>query len=131
DSIFQRPVKLTQGEVMFKRAIAKMGRHLIPARAGVTTHGVSWNKYRTRCMGRGRCGRGCDLSAAFHSPTALIFPARDTGHLTLRPNSTVAEVLLDENKTTVTGVRVIDSQTKQVYDFKARVVILAASTLES
>jgi choline dehydrogenase-like flavoprotein len=131
DSLFQRPVKLTQGEVLFKRAIAKMGRHLIPGRPGVTTDGVSWNKYRTRCMGRGRCGRGCDLSAAFHSPTALIFPARDTGHLTLRPNSTVAEVLLDETTNKVTGVRVIDSQTKQVYDFKARVVILAASTLES
>jgi choline dehydrogenase-like flavoprotein len=131
DSIFQRPVKLTQGEVLMKRAIAKMGRHLIPGRAGVTTDGVSSSKYRMRCMGRGRCGRGCDISAAFHSPTALIFPARDTGHLTLRPNSTVSEVLFDENTNKASGVRVIDSVTKQVYDFKARVVILAASTLES
>ena len=34
-------------------------------------------------------------SAPMHSPTALIFPARDTGNLTVRPNSMVSEVLLD------------------------------------
>ena len=84
DSIFQRALKLNCGEMLLKSAIAKMGRHLIPGRAGVTTEGVA-NKYRARCMGRGRCGRGCDLQAPMHSPTALIFPARDTGNLTVRP----------------------------------------------
>src|SRR6266487_1474182 len=79
DGVFQRPYKLNCVEVAFKRAIAKMGRHYIPGRAGVTTDGVLNNKYRTRCMGRGRCGRGCDVNAAFHSPTALVYPARDTG----------------------------------------------------
>ena len=89
------PLKLNCGEVQLQSAIAKMGRHLIPGRAGVTTDGVA-NKYRARCMGRGRCGRGCDCNAAFHSPTALIFPARDTGNLTVRPDSVVSEVLLDD-----------------------------------
>ena len=97
DGIYQRGVKLNCGEVMLKHAIAKMGRHLIPGRAGVTTDGVA-NKYRARCMGRGRCGRGCDLQAPFHSPTALIFPARDTGNLTVRPNSIVSEVLVDDEQ---------------------------------
>jgi choline dehydrogenase-like flavoprotein len=130
DSIFQRPLKLNCGEMMLKSAIAKMGRHLIPGRAGVTTEGVA-NKYRARCMGRGRCGRGCDLQAPMHSPTALIFPARDTGHLTVRPNSTVSEVLVDPTTKKASGVRVIDSATKEAFDFKARAVVLAASTLES
>jgi choline dehydrogenase-like flavoprotein len=130
DSIFQRPVKLNCGEQIMRKAIAKMGRHLIPGRAGVTTEGVA-NKYRHRCQGRGNCGRGCDLNASMHSPTALIFPARDTGNLTLRPNSTVSEVLVDPQSNKVSGVRVIDSVTREVFDFKARVVVLAASTLES
>jgi glucoside 3-dehydrogenase (cytochrome c) catalytic subunit len=130
DSIFQRAFKLNCGEQILKRAIAKMGRHLIPGRAGVTTDGVA-NKYRVRCAGRGRCGRGCDFNAAMHSPTALIFPARDTGNLTVRPNSTVAEVLMDPKSNRASGVRVIDSQTKEVFDFNARVVVLAASALES
>lgn len=130
DSKFQRPVKLNCPEMVLKTAIAKMGRHLIPGRAGVTTDGVA-NKYRSRCMGRGRCGRGCDLQAPMHSPTALIFPARDTGNLTIRPNSIASEILVDPSTNKASGVRVIDSETRDVLDFKARVVVVAASTLES
>jgi choline dehydrogenase-like flavoprotein len=130
DSLFQKSHKLNCGELILRTAIAKMGRHLIPGRAGVTTEGVA-NKYRTRCAGRGRCGRGCNIHAAMHSPTALIYPARDTGNLTVRPNSTVSEVLLDQRTKRASGVRVIDSTTREVFDFPARVVVLAASTLES
>ena len=109
---FSAPSKLNCVEVEFKRAIAKLGRKYIPGRAGVTTEGVL-NKYRTRCMGRGRCGRGCDLQASFHSPTALIYPARDTGNLTVRPYSVVAEVLVDEKTNRASGVRVIDANTRE------------------
>lgn len=130
DGVFQRASKLNCVEVEFKRAIAKMGRHYIPGRAGVTTEGVL-NKYRTRCMGRGRCGRGCDLQSSFHSPTALIYPARDTGNLTVRPYSVVSQVLMDEGTGRASGVRVIDANSRQVMDFKARVVVLGAGTLES
>ena len=130
DSLFQRAVKMNCGEQILRTAVAKMGRHLIPGRAGVTTEGVA-NKYRNRCAGRGRCGRGCNLNASMHSPTALIYPARDTGNLTVRPNSTVSEVLMDRRTNRASGVRVVDSATKEVFDFSARVVILAASTLES
>ena len=130
DSIYQRPIKLNCGEQILKKAIAPMGRRLIPGRAGVTTDGVA-NKYRHPCKGRGRCGRGCNIHAAFHSPTALVLPAIDTGNMELRPNSTVSEVLVDAKTGKATGVRVIDSVTRQVQEFHARVVILAASTLES
>ena len=124
DGIFQRPLKLNCGEVQVQRAIAKMGRKLIPGRAGVTTDGVLNNKYRARCMGRGRCGRGCDLNAAFHSPAALIFPARDSGNLTVRPDSVVSEILIDDSTNKATGVRVIDKNTKETMDFKGRLVIV-------
>jgi choline dehydrogenase-like flavoprotein len=130
DSIYQRPIKLNCGEMLLKKAIAPMGRRLLPGRAGVTTDGVA-NKYRRPCRGRGRCGRGCNLQSAFHSPTALVMPAQDTGNLELRPNSTVAEVLVDRDSGRASGVRVIDSVTRRVHDFTARVVVLAASTLES
>ena len=130
DSIYQRPIKLNCGEMILKKAIAPMGRRLIAGRAGVTTDGVA-NKYRHPCKGRGRCGRGCNLHAAFHSPTALVLPAQDTGNLELRPNSTVSAVLVDANTGRASGVRVIDSVTRDVHEFSARVVVLAASTLES
>lgn len=130
DSLYQRPIKLNCGEMLLKKAIAPMGRHLLPGRAGVTTEGVA-SKYRHPCRGRGRCGRGCNLQSAFHSPTALVLPAQDTGNLDLRPNSTVAEVLVNPDNGRARGVRVIDSVTREVVEFTARVVVLAASTLES
>jgi choline dehydrogenase-like flavoprotein len=130
DGVFQRPSKLNCVEVAFKRAIVKMGRTLIPGRAGVTTDGVM-NKYRSACRGRGRCGRGCNLQSSFHSPSALIYPARDTGNLTIRPYSIVSEVLVDSATGKARGVRVIDVNTREVMDFAARAVVLGAGTLES
>jgi len=131
DGVFQRPSKLNCVEVAFKRSIAKMGRHYIPGRAGVTTDGVLNNKYRARCAGRGRCGRGCDIQAAFHSPTALIYPARDSGNMTVRPYSRVSEVLVGEASNRATGVRVIDANTREVMDFTAPVVVLGAGALDT
>jgi choline dehydrogenase-like flavoprotein len=131
DGVFQRPSKLNCVEVAFQRSIAKLGRRYIPGRAGVTTDGLLNNKYRSRCLGRGRCGRGCDVNASFHSPTALVYPARDTGHLTVRPYSIVSEVILDAATGKAAGVRVIDANTRQVMDFKARVVVLGAGCLDT
>jgi glucoside 3-dehydrogenase (cytochrome c) catalytic subunit len=119
DGVFQKPYKLNCVEVAFKRAIAKMGRHYIPGRAGVTTEGVL-NKYRSKCAGRGRCGRGCDIG-----------PARDTGRVTIRPYSIVSEVLVDDSTSRAKGVRVIDANTREVMDFTARAVVLGAGTLDS
>ena len=97
DSIFQRPTKLNCAEVTLKQGLQKMGRVLTQYRAGVTSDGLKHNKYRSRCFGRGACERkgGCDIHAAFDSPTGLIYPAMDTGNLTLRTNAVVREVTVD------------------------------------
>jgi choline dehydrogenase-like flavoprotein len=134
DSLFQRPVKLTYSEVKLRQGIKKMGRVLTPYRAGVTTDGLKHNTYRTKCYGRGACSRrsgGCDIHAAFDSPTGLIYPAADTGRLTIRTNATAAGVLVDDNTGKARGVAFIDTETGKAYEAKAKVVVLAASTLES
>ncbi len=134
DSKFQRPVKLTYSELHVRQTLKGMGRLLTPYRAGVTTDGLKHNKYRSRCYGRGACNRhtgGCDIHAAFDSPTGLILPAMDTGNLTMRPNSTVYEVTVDEVTGKASGVSFLDSDTRQSYQVKAKVVVLAASTLET
>lgn len=134
DSIFQRPTRLNAAEVHLRSTLAKMGRVLTPYRAGVTTDGLKDNKYRSRCYGRGACNRragGCDIHAAFDSPTGLIYPAMDTGHLTLRTNATAHEVTVDPSSGKARGVAFIDSVTKKRYEAKGRVVVVAASTLES
>ena len=134
DSLFQRPNKLTAAEVTLRTSLRKMGRVVTPYRAGVTTDGLKHNKYRSKCFGRGACGRragGCDIHAAFDSPTGLIYPALDTGHLTLRTNATAREVLVDPKTGKARGVAFIDTESGRSHEAKATVVVLAASTLES
>ena len=134
DSIFQRPTRLNPAEVKLRETLGKMGRVLTPYRAGVTTDGLKHNKYRSRCYGRGACSRragGCDIHAAFDSPTGLIYPAMDTGHLTLRTNATAYEVTVDPATGLARGVAFVDTETMKTHEAKAKVVVLAASTLES
>jgi choline dehydrogenase-like flavoprotein len=135
DSIFQRPVRLNEAEVHLRHSLSGMGRTLTPYRAGVTTDGLKHNtKYRMRCFGRGACARragGCDIHAAFDSPTGLIYPAFDGGNLAIRTNATVSEILVDHNTGRARGVSFIDTATGKTYEAKAKVVVLAASTLES
>src|SRR6266566_1155326 len=134
DSLFQRPTKLNYAEVRLRQSIAKMGRVLTPYRAGVTTDGLKHNKFRSRCYGRGACGRragGCDIHAAFDSPTGLIYPAMETGNLTLRTNAIAREVLIDRNTGKARAVAFVDAESGRAYEAQAKVVVLAASTLES
>lgn len=134
DSLFQRPFKLTSSEMKLRRTLAGMGRTLTPYRAGVMTEKLKHAKYRSHCFGRGACARragGCDIHAAFDSPTGLLMPAQETGNLTIRTNATVAEVMVDSKTGKARGVRFIDSDTMKSYEARAKTVVLAASTLES
>jgi choline dehydrogenase-like flavoprotein len=134
DGIFQRPLRLNAAEIHLRRKLGELGRVLTPYRAGVTTDGVKGNKYRSRCWGRGACSRrvgGCDIHASFDSPTGLIYPAMETGKLTLRTDATVHEILVDKGTGRARGVAFLDSETRKSYEVKARAVLVAASTLES
>jgi choline dehydrogenase-like flavoprotein len=124
DSIYQRPMRLNPAEVHMRRVLAeKKSWVLTPFRLGVTTEGLAHNKYRSRCFGRGACFRrvgGCDIHAAFDSPTGLIYPAWDTGRLTVRTNATVHQVLMDAHAGKATGVAFLDTATRKAYEAKPR-----------
>lgn len=135
DSIYQRPMRLNPAEVHMRGVLKeRKGWTVTPFRLGVTTDGLAHNPYRSKCFGRGACQRrvgGCDIHAAFDSQTGLIYPAYDSGRLTVRTNSTVYEVQLDQATNKVKGVAFIDSSTRKVYEARGRVVVLGAATLES
>jgi choline dehydrogenase-like flavoprotein len=61
----------------------------------------------------------------------LIYPAVDTGNLTIRTNSIAREILVDSNTGKARGVSFVDAETSRSYEAQAKVVLLAASTLES
>ena len=86
---------------------------------------------RGPCQGRNQCARGCPYSAYFSSNGVTLPAASATGNLTLRPDSLVHSLVYDDAKKRVTGVRVIDSKTRQTTEFSAKVVFLCASALNS
>lgn len=103
-------------------------RLLTIARVANLTKG--WNG-RGPCMNRNLCSRGCPFGGYFSSNSATIPAAAATGNLTLRPFSVVTEILYDKEAKRATGVRILDSNTKEVVEFYARIIFLNASTVAS
>lgn len=86
---------------------------------------------RVACQYRNKCWLGCPFGAYFSSNSATLPVAMKTGNLTLRPFSIVKEVLYDKNTKQATGVRIVDAENNQTYDFKSKIVFLNASALNT
>ncbi|MGN7514879.1 MAG: GMC oxidoreductase [Allomuricauda sp.] len=103
--------------------------------AGRTAHINSDKKFegdgRVRCQFRNRCIRGCPFGGYFSSVSSTLPTAERTGNLTLRPDSIVHEVIYDPDTQKATGVKVIDRETKEEFEFKAKVIFLCASSIAS
>ena len=130
DSEFLPPMEMNVVEKAVKERIEKNypGRNMIIGRCAHLT--VPHNG-RGQCQYRNRCSRGCPYGAYFSSNAATLPAAHKTGNLTIRPFSIVQEVLYDDAKGKATGVRIIDAETSEAIDYKARVVFLCASALSS
>ena len=85
---------------------------------------------RAACFFATPCGRGCSIKANFQSPTVLIPPALATGNLDIITDAMVREVTVNAQGR-ATGVHYIDRTTRLDEHVSARVVIVAASALES
>ncbi|MDC6383754.1 GMC family oxidoreductase [Flagellimonas taeanensis] len=103
--------------------------------AGRVAHINSDKKFegdgRVRCQFRNRCVRGCPFGAYFSSVSSTLPAAERTGNMTLRPDSIVHEIIYDPNTKKATGVKVIDRETKEEFEFKAKVIFLCASAVAS
>ncbi len=86
---------------------------------------------RGDCQARNKCFRGCSFGAYFSSNSATLPAARNTGNLTLKPDSIVHSITYDPETKRATGVRVIDAKTKAAKTYTAKVVFLNASTINS
>jgi choline dehydrogenase-like flavoprotein len=131
DSKFLPPMELNCTERFVRSELAKHfggERVLTIGRAAILTqdHGG-----RAACHYCGPCERGCITRSYFSSLNATLPAAEKTGRMTLRPFSVVHSVIFEEKTRRAAGVRVIDSQTKAAVEFRAKVVFLCASALES
>ena len=105
-------------------------RHMIMGRtAHITEHRPEQG--RGRCQNRDKCWSGCPWGGYFSTQSATLPAALKTGNLTLRPMSIVKELIYDKDKKRVTGVEIIDAETKETIVYKSKIVFLNASTLNS
>lgn len=86
---------------------------------------------RGQCQARTLCERGCPFGGYFSSNSSTLPWAMKTGNMTLRPHSVVHSIIYDEKKGKASGVRVIDSETKEVFDYFARIIFVNAACLNS
>ena len=134
DGKFLKPFELNVLENHMRESIAKNfndGRILSNARTAHITEGTKPGLGRVTCQYRNRCARGCPYGAYFSSNSSTLPAAEATGNMTLMPNSIVHEIIYDEDKKRATGVRVIDAENNQSYEYFAKVIFLCSSTVAS
>jgi choline dehydrogenase-like flavoprotein len=110
-----------------KQAADRLKITCIPSRLSIITRPLPG---RAACHYCGQCNRGCTVKANFSSPDVLIAPALATRRLTLLTNAMAREVTVGRDGL-ATGVAYVDKATGEDRHVRARVVVLAASALES
>jgi choline dehydrogenase-like flavoprotein len=130
DGKFLPPMEMNCAEIVMKQAIAEKfpDRRLTIGRTAILTVN---HRGRLACHYCGPCARGCITRSYFSSLHSTLPAAEATGKMTLRPFSVVHSLIFDSDTRRITGVRVIDGQTKEPLEFHAKIVFLCASTLES
>jgi choline dehydrogenase-like flavoprotein len=130
DGEFLPPMEMNCVEAHFKQSIESKypGRNLIISRTANVTRALHG---RGPCQYRDLCARGCPFGAAFSSNAATLPAAAATGNMTLKPFSVVHSILYDEKQQRATGVRVLDTNTKKVTEYFARIIFVNAGTLNT
>jgi choline dehydrogenase-like flavoprotein len=134
DGEFLTAYELNVVEKHFQQVIKeKFNRHYVSGRwAHITDpQQIHIDQGRTQCLNRNACVRGCPLGGYFSSVSSTLPWAKKTGNLTVRPHSVVHSIIYDEQKQRVTGVRVIDANSKETKEFYASIIFVNASALNT
>lgn len=93
--------------------------------------GNAMHEGRSNCQYRNLCIRGCPFGGYFSSNSSTLPAAERTGNLHLRANSIAYEIVYDETTKLASGVKIIDTETKEKIYFKASIIFNCASTIGS
>ena len=109
------------------------GRHVISARCAHLSkpNQIHLDQGRAQCQERTLCQRGCPFGGYFSANASTIPWALKSGKLTLRPFSVVESVIYDDDKGKATGVRIIDTNTKQTEEYYARIIFVNAAAINT
>ncbi|MFA4870512.1 MAG: GMC family oxidoreductase [Pedobacter sp.] len=128
DGDFLPPMELNCIEKHLGDSIAKRNKNRLLTIARVANLTKGWEG-RGPCQNRNLCNRGCPFGGYFSSNSATIPVAIETGNLVLRPFSVVSEIIYDEKTKRATGVKVIDTNTRERLEFYSKIIFVNASTI--
>lgn len=135
DGEFLPGYPLNAVEDHFREQVRKKykGRYVISARAAHLSQPqpIHLEQGRGQCQNRTLCQRGCPFGGYFSSNASTIPWAQKTGNLTLRPFSVVHSIIYDEQKGKATGVKVIDTNTKEETEYFGRIIFVNASAINT
>jgi choline dehydrogenase-like flavoprotein len=135
DGEFLPALDLTHVENYFKDFVAAnyKDRHVIYGRCAHLTEPqpIHIEQGRVKCQKRNLCQRGCPFGGYFSSNSSTLPWAEKTGNLTLRPFSVVHSIIYDEQKGKASGVRVIDTNTKEMTEYYARIIFVNAAAVNT
>ncbi len=130
DGEFQKPMPWYALE---ETIAGRLKRHapdvtLTNARTAILTEDLPG---RSACHYCGPCHRGCSTGSYFSSLSSTLPAARATGRMTLVANAVVERLEYDPGSGRISAVRVIDSQTRERREYRAKLFFLCASTVGS
>ncbi|AEE51113.1 GMC oxidoreductase [Haliscomenobacter hydrossis] len=135
DGEFLPPHELSCVEKHFSQQVAQKfsNRHVIIGRCANLTqvNEIHRQQGRGKCANRTLCERGCPLGGYFSTNSSTLPWAAKTGKMTLRPHSLVHSIIYDEKKQKAVGVRVIDTQTREILEYYAKIIFLNAGAMNS
>ena len=130
DGEFLPPMEMNCLEKHVKKQLAQhySDRHLVISR---TANLSVAHEGRGPCQYRSLCERGCPFGGYFSSNSASLPAAEKTGNLTIRPFSVAQSIIYDKDSGKATGVRIIDTNTKEAIEYYSKIVFVNAATLNS
>ncbi|RUA18512.1 MAG: GMC family oxidoreductase [Flavobacteriia bacterium] len=135
DGEFLPPFELNCVEEHMKDVLEKKfpGRYLAQGRWAHVSEPeqIHLDQGRSKCQCRNKCMRGCPFGGYFSSNASTLPWAEKTGNLTIRPFSVVHSIIYDDASGKASGVKVIDTNTKEEIVYNARIIFVNASALNS
>ncbi len=135
DGEFLPPLDMNCVENYFSDFVSKNydGRHVIYGRCAHLTvpQKIHLDQGRAQCQKRNLCQRGCPFGGYFSSNSSTLPWAEKTGNLTMISGAVVHSIIYDEKKSSASGVRVIDANTKKATEYFAKVIFLNAAAINS
>jgi choline dehydrogenase-like flavoprotein len=151
DGCLLPPPKPLVSELLLQKHGRRLGLPVVASHRAVLTQSLDWKtlparlhpgnpaaqailaadmRKRAACIWATPCGRGCSIRANYQSTTVHLPPSLETGRLDILTGAMAREVTLAKDGC-AEGVRYVEKSTGRDRLVRARVIVLAASALES